>query len=861
MPDRPLLIFPTPELASRNKLPPGPSSTHRPPHNRQGERVEPMFSRLREAFEARRIEIQQTAAGVEPEQVLVIEIIGNVENFANAVRKIPGLEWMGEIEVEDISPDEDFYDEKNREKDLSGRLYMVMTNQRALREMLSLWNRYKDDENMPFERGFARFRDVFLHLKDIRPWGIQDRLYETGTIDFWQEDIEGFPDLPIKAEIELWFRNSEGKRQDADRQVTSLIEGIRGQVISRYILNEIAYHSILAEFPLGAIQDIIENPSTELVKCDSIMFFRPVGQMSTGKPPVEDDLVDFEVNEVQELPDGNPVVAILDGLPLANHSLLADRIIIDDPDDFASNYTVADRVHGTAMSSLVVHGDLSNGENPLNRPVYIRPIMNPQYWDNNFQGEIIPENFLVVDLIHRAVRHIFEGDGSTEAAAPNIRIINLSIGDKARQFTQSMSPLARLLDWLSVKYGVIFVISAGNHPDNIDIEIPVDEFTQLENHDKEDIIVKKLYRDARHRRLLSPSESINNISVGALHHDESVFASRPGIIDLYSNSVLPSPISAFGSGYRRSIKPDILFGGGRVLYESVTPTPANTLLKSIDFLRAPGNKVATPSRTPGDLNKTMYCSGTSNSAALVSRSLSICYESLLEIFDEQAPDIEFGNFIAPLLKAMIIHGCSWGEIGNRLNQILRTSDNGHQIRNLISLWLGYGVPDYSKVLDCTEQRISILGFGQLLDEEAHVFSLPLPPSLAAKRIRRRLTVTLAYLSQVASSTQKYRVANLWFDIDGDVTLAATRQDAEHRAVKRGTVHHEIFEDDRAVPINDGDTVTIKVNCRKDAQRIEEPVPYGIVVSLEVAEGVDIPIYNEVRTRIAPVIEIRAGEGI
>jgi len=141
-----------------------------------------------------------------------------------------------------------------------------------------------------------------------------------------------------------------------------------------------------------------------------------------------------------------------------------------------------------------------------------------------------------------------------------------------------------------------------------------------------------------------------------------------------------------------------------------------------------------------------------------------------------------------------------------------------------------------------------------------VFSLPLPPSLAARRDRRRLTVTLAYFSPVASGTQRYRIANLWFEVEG-IDLASDRQDAEWRTVRRGTVQHEVFENDRAVPFSDGDTLVIKVNCRKDARRMTESATYGLVVSLEVAEGINIPLYNEVRTRIATAIEIRAREGI
>ncbi len=855
MPNRPLLLFPAPELAEKGNLPQGFGRTHKPSHGRQGERVSPLFAQLQAAFDARQVELQQTAAGVEPEQVLVIETIGNIENFANAVRRIEGLEWMGEIEVDGIAPDEDFYDEKKPEKELSGRLYLVMTNQQALRELLSLWNRYKNDENMTFDRGFAKFRDVFLCLKDIRRWDVQDRLEETGVFDAWREDLEHFPDQPVRGEIELWFRNSESKRQDAERQLTLLIEEFDGRVLSQCALSDIAYHSILAELPRQVAQQVMNHSNVELVKCDSVMFFRPVGQMATGKALVEGDLTDFEVSEDQKRPSGDPVVAVFDGLPLTNHTLLADRLIIEDPDDFASQYTVADRVHGTAMSSLVVHGDLSNGENPLARPVYVRPIMKPINWYDSPRPEQIPADVLVVDLIHRAVRRMFEGD---EATAPNIRIINLSIGDTSRQFTQAMSPLARLLDWLSVKYKVLFVISAGNHLDDIDTGISVDDFNDLGDQDREEFSVKKLYENARHRRLLSPAESINGIAVGALHRDDSTVSHNDDAINLFENA-LPSPVSAFGSGYRRSVKPDLICPGGRVFYNRPIGSNANAILKSRHFRIAPGNEVASPSSHPGDLNKTAYCCGTSNSAALISRALCICHDSLLEIFNEQAPDIEFTTYVAPLLKAMIVHGCSWDDIGERLQQILQTADNSRQIRNWISRWLGYGVPDYSRVLDCTEQRTSILGFGQLNDGEAHVFSLPLPPSLAARRDRRRLTVTLAYLSQVASSTQRYRIANLWFEVDG-VRLASDRQDAEWRTVRRGTVQHEVFEDDRAIPFSDGDTVTIKVNCRKDARRMEEPATYGLAVSLEVAEGIDIPIYDEVRTRIATAIEIRAIEG-
>ena len=35
--------------------------------------------------------------GIQPEQVLVLETVGSIENFINAVRRIEGLEWLGRV--------------------------------------------------------------------------------------------------------------------------------------------------------------------------------------------------------------------------------------------------------------------------------------------------------------------------------------------------------------------------------------------------------------------------------------------------------------------------------------------------------------------------------------------------------------------------------------------------------------------------------------------------------------------------------------------------------------------------------------------------------------------------------------------
>jgi len=812
-----------------------------------------MFNQLQAAFEARRVEIQQNTAGIDPEQVLVIETIGSVDNFANAVKRIEGLEWMGELESDEIAPDQDFYDENNPEKELNGRLYLVMTNQRALDEMLSLWRRYQADPNMQFERGLTKFRDVFLHLKSIRRWDVQDRLLETGVIDIWHEDLEYDGDRVIPFEAELWFRGSDELRAFSADQVTNLVQQAGGRILNQSVIEGIAYHGLLAELPANAIRSIVENPTTELVKCENVMFFRPVGQMVVGDKSPEGDVEIAQIEEMP-LPTGDPVVALFDGVPLANHRLLAGRLVVDDPDSWEADYAASERVHGSSMASLIVHGDLNQPQPPLSRPVYVRPIMKPLNWFDTPRPEGIPENCLAVDLIHRAVKRLFEGDQGEGPAAPQIKVINLSIGDRARQFTQSMSPIARLLDWLSVKYDVLFVVSAGNHPTTISLGVSREEFDSFQAGEFEAATIKALYRDARHRKLLSPAETINGISVGAVHLDEAQVAYQGNRIDPFGRP-LPSPVSAFGSGYRRAIKPDVIFYGGRQWYRlPLQPTNPVTIEPAI-FRTTPGNKVASPGSLAGELNATSYSCGTSNATALISRAAGICYDSLQQIFNEQAAEVDPSNYEVPLLKAMLVHGCSWGDVGSRISEVLRTPENGRQLSGLISRWIGYGIPVVDRVLDCTEQRATVLGFGQLSDGEAHVFSLPLPPSLGSRPEWRRLTVTLAWLSPISASTQKYRTASLWFEMSNN-GLAPTRSDADWRAVRRGTVQHEVFEGQRAEPFIDGEVIEIKVNCREDAGKIQTPVAYGLAVSLEVAEGVDIAVYNEIRTRIAPAIQIQ-----
>lgn len=51
---------------------------------------------------------------------------------------------------------------------------------------------------------------------------------------------------------------------------------------------------------------------------------------------------------------------------------------------------------------------------------------------------------------------------------------------------------------------------------------------------------------------------------------------------------------------------------------------------------------------------------------------------------------------------------------------------------------------------------------------------------------------------------------------------------------------------------------IRVVCKKDATpRLDDVIPYGLAVTLEVKEDVLIPIYQQIRTRIRPQVAVSA----
>src|SRR5712664_1444725 len=102
MPDRPLIVLPAPAAASRGRPPGGGAPPHLPDRARQGQRLGPRFETLRAYFDQRTVELRASAAGQIPEEVIVFETVGSVAKFLETTRRVPGLDFLAEWDVEDI---------------------------------------------------------------------------------------------------------------------------------------------------------------------------------------------------------------------------------------------------------------------------------------------------------------------------------------------------------------------------------------------------------------------------------------------------------------------------------------------------------------------------------------------------------------------------------------------------------------------------------------------------------------------------------------------------------------------------------------------------------------------------------------
>ncbi len=851
MPDLPALPLGSPSRRERSTRRSPRPRLQGPGAARQQERLGESLRRLTDLFAAGNATATNQPAA-DPEQVLVFEIAGEVTDFVKAVGRVPGLEFLAEEAQDRLESDEDFaaVDNKGKAHAYDRQLYLVISDAAAWQQLLGLWDDFQRGQPLP--RGLAPFRHLFSRLKTLRPWDDRDRLERSGALKAWTAELGDLRDELVEFEIELFLRRDERKREAAMLELRSGIEAKGGSIVASTVRPEIGYHGVLARVPARFLLDSVASHRVRWLRAGGVRFFHAVGQFAAVVADAEDATYEEVAPEVaaQEAGAGEPRVAVLDGVPMGGHALLRDRILLDDPEDWEALSPVERRRHGTGMASVVVHGDVNASQRPQAAPIYVRPIL----WDQSpswVQGgrEELPRDRLAVDLLHEAIVRLYEG----EAVAPTVRVIVLAVGDAVCQFDRFVSPLARLLDWLSARFGVLLLVSAGNHLEDLTLHSEVDgSNTEELQHE----VLCALQRSAGLRRLLSPAESVNALTIGAAHSDSVTALYDDGRVDPLLTADLPNVSSALGGGIRRAVKPDLLLPGGRQLLTRQPGTGGNGRRFAISATRRPpGVRMAAPSARPGQVDATWHDTGTSVATALGGYYAGHLLEGIEVLRQQWGRDMLPSELDAVLVKAALVHGARWGTARALIDPATEETA-GRRNRQLVARMVGYGRSTPDQVLRCDDHRVTAFSAGTLVDGAADAYRFPLPASLASSTTHRRLTITLAWLTPINPEHRAYRRAALAVEPGGLPNSFGERMDVGAYEGRRGTVQHEILEGRRAVPYAPSKTIELVVSCRADAGGLEAAIPYALFVTLEVPQGIQLPIYQEVRQGLQVPVAIR-----
>ncbi|UQX10974.1 S8 family serine peptidase [Candidatus Mycobacterium methanotrophicum] len=190
-------------------------------------------------------------------------------------------------------------------------------------------------------------------------------------------------------------------------------------------------------------------------------------------------------------------------------------------------------------------------------------------------------------------------------------------------------------------HGVLVVISAGNHGKLALSLLVSTDLTRAVGTDRRQILLVAIDHRQNEQRLLAPAEAVYAIIVCATHDDGTDAVAQGYLVDRADGCRSISLVTATGSGYRRSIKPDVMaHGGGAICVGGATAQKAITL-RGLSPL-SHGLKVA----TPAGRNET-HVTGTSFAAALVARQAARLNDLIDEITtgqtDRCSPRLAYAN--------------------------------------------------------------------------------------------------------------------------------------------------------------------------------------------------------------------------
>jgi hypothetical protein len=311
--------------------------------------------------------------------------------------------------------------------------------------------------------------------------------------------------------------------------------------------------------------------------------------------------------------------------------------------------------------------------------------------------------------------------------------------------------------------------------------------------------------------------------------------------------------SAVGLGVNRAIKPDLIEAGGRQVISSSESNPGVAVWGTeIGHI---GQLTAAPDIFGGSNSYTRRSTGTSNAAALTTRSGILIADALEDVVRADGEDWLQLPTRAVLLKALMAHGCEWGEIGKLLETAYppQGKHRWSRRRETIARFLGFGRANRERVVSGESHRVTLLGDDLIQAGTLHEYRIPVPAAMIKNREVRRIILTLAWCTPIRPTTVAYRGVALeivdssgkrkfWKGVKGQLQ-------PHPDASRRGTLMHLVLEGKNSADFTDAGGMFIGVQARElHPQFKTASVPYALAVTLEVAQTLRADIHAEVRDK-------------
>ena len=149
--------------------------------------------------------------------------------------------------------------------------------------------------------------------------------------------------------------------------------------------------------------------------------------------------------------------------------------------------------------------------------------------------------------------------------------------------------------------------------------------------------------------------------------------------------------------------------------------------------------------------------GTSSATALGTRAGHQIFDVLMDAEGGSLLSDIPSQYFAVVVKTLLLHSAEWDESASLMEICGPDGQYQHAERTEnVCRFVGFGVPDILKVLDCAPNQATLVGYGEIGIEQSVIYRIPLPESLERVTVPRSLSITVAWLSPVKPKHQAYR---------------------------------------------------------------------------------------------------------